>query len=95
LVNQNRRLSMKTLSLSEAKMKLSNLVEVVNTTDEEIIITKNGSPAAILISPEEFESMKETIAVRSNTELMEEIRKGLKELKKKKAGLYTLEELFG
>jgi len=86
---------MKTLSLSEAKMKLSNLVEVVNTTDEEIIITKNGSPAAVLISPEEFESLKETIAVRSNPELMEEVRKGLKDLKKKKARLYTLEELLG
>ncbi|MGC1403014.1 MAG: type II toxin-antitoxin system Phd/YefM family antitoxin [Thermodesulfobacteriota bacterium] len=86
---------MKTLSLSEAKMKLSNLVDVVNTTDEEIVITKNGSPAAVLISPDEFESMKETIAVRSDAALMDEIRKGLKDLKKKKASLYTLEELFG
>jgi antitoxin YefM len=86
---------MKTLSLSEAKMKLSNLIDVVNTTDEEIVITKNGSPAAVLISPDEFESMKETIAVRSDAALMDEIRKGLKDLKKKKASLYTLEELFG
>ena len=86
---------MKTLSFSEAKMKLSNLVDVVNTTDEEIIITKNGSPAAILISPDEFESLKETIAVRSSAALMEEIRKGLKDLKKKRASLYSLEELFG
>jgi prevent-host-death family protein len=86
---------MKTLSLSEAKMKLSNLVEVVNTTDEEILITKNGSPAAVLISPDEFESMKETLAVRSSAELMAEIKQGLKDLKNKKAALYTLEELFG
>ncbi len=86
---------MKTLSLSEAKMKLSNLIDVVNTTDEEIVITKNGSPAAVLISPDEFESMKETLAVRSNAALMEEIRNGLKDLKKKRASLYTLEELFG
>ena len=76
-------------------MKLSNLVDVVNTTDEEIIITKNGSPAAVLISPDQFESMRETIAVRSSTQLMEEIRKGLNDLKKKRASLYTLEELFG
>ena len=85
---------MKTLSLSEAKMKLSNLVEVVKTTDEEIMITKNGSPAAVLISPDEFESMKETLAVRSSAELMAEIKQGLKDLKNKKAALYTLEELF-
>jgi prevent-host-death family protein len=86
---------MKTLSVSEAKMKLSHLVEMVKTTDEEIYITKNGSPAAVLISPVEFESLKETIIVRSNAELMAEIKKGLKRLKAKKASLYTLEELFG
>ncbi|MEW6713755.1 MAG: type II toxin-antitoxin system Phd/YefM family antitoxin [Nitrospirota bacterium] len=85
---------MKTLSLSEAKMKLSGLVESVFKTDEEIVITKNGSPAAVLISPDEFESLKETIAVRSDVSLMNEIKKGLKNLRAKKAKLYTLEELF-
>jgi len=85
---------MKTLSLSEAKMKLSGLVQAVGDTDEEILITKNGAPAAVLISPGEFESLKETIAVRYDAGLMEEIRKGLRTLKEKEARLYTLDELF-
>ena len=85
---------MKTLSLSEVKMKLSGLVEEVLTTDEEVVITKNGSPAAVLISPDEFESLKETIAIRSDSALMREIKEGLKDLRLKKAKLYTLEELF-
>ena len=85
---------MKTLSLSEAKMKLSGLIDKVSTTDEEIVITKNGSPAAVLISPDEFESLKESIAVRSDAALMTEIKKGIASLKNKKAKLYTLEELF-
>ena len=84
---------MKTLSLSEAKMKLSGLVDEVKKRDEEILITKNGSPAAVLISPEEFEGWKETAAIRSDSSLMEEIQKGLKALKGKKARLYTLETL--
>jgi prevent-host-death family protein len=85
---------MKTLSLSEAKMKLSGLVQGVIDTDEEIVITKNGSPAAVLISPDEFESLKETNAVRYDAGLVEEIRKGLRSLKEKEARLYTLDELF-
>jgi prevent-host-death family protein len=85
---------MKILSLSEAKMKLSGLVKTVNTTDEEIIITRNGIPAAVLISPDELESLKETIAVRSDAALMDEVKQGLKALKSKKARLYTLDELF-
>ena len=72
---------MKTLSLSEAKMKLSGLVEMVSKTDEEVVITKNGSPAAVIISPDEFESLKETVGIRSDASLMNEIKKGLKALK--------------
>ena len=85
---------MKTLSLSEAKMRLSGLVQAVSDTDEEIVITKNGAPAAVLISPGEFESLKETSAVRYDTALTAELRKGLRSLKEKEARLYTLEELF-
>ncbi|MDA2918338.1 type II toxin-antitoxin system Phd/YefM family antitoxin [Desulfobacterota bacterium AH_259_B03_O07] len=85
---------MKTLSVSEAKMKLSALVDEVSATEEEIVITKNGSPVAVLISPDEFESLKETIIVRSDSALMSEIKKGLKDLKDKRARIYSLEELL-
>ena len=85
---------MKTLSVSETKMKLSGLIDTVNATDEEIMITKNGRPAAVLVSPDEFESLKETIAIRSDSDLMREIKKGLRALKMRKTKLYTLEELF-
>ena len=42
-------------------------------------------PAAVLISPDEYESLKETIAVRSDSSLMSDIKKGLKALKKQKS----------
>jgi PHD/YefM family antitoxin component YafN of YafNO toxin-antitoxin module len=47
-----------------------------------------------LLSPDEYESLKETAAIRSDVPLMKEIRRGLKELKSRKARLYTLDELF-
>jgi antitoxin YefM len=85
---------MKTLSLSEAKMKLSALIDSLGVTDEEVLITKNGRPAAVLVSPDEFESLRETLAVRSDNDLMEEIKSGLEAIKKEKTSLYTLDELF-
>ena len=84
---------METLSLSEAKMRLSELIERVHSTDTEVVITKNGRPAAVLISPDEFEGWKETIAIKSDADLMDEIKKGISVLKKK-SRVYTLEELF-
>jgi len=86
---------MKTLPLSEAKSKLSGLVERVFAHDEEVVITKNGRAAAVLISPGEYESWKETVAIRSDPASMREIRSGLAALKAGKAKLYTLEELLG
>ncbi len=84
---------METLSLSEAKMKLSQLVDRVHSTDEEVIITKNGRPAAVLVSPEEFDGWKETVNIKSDAELMAEIKQGLSALNKK-SRLYTLDELI-
>lgn len=84
---------METLSLSEAKMKLSELVDRVQSADAEVVITKNGRPAAVLVSPDEFDGWRETIALQSDTDMMKEIRRGLSALKRK-TQVYTLEELF-
>jgi prevent-host-death family protein len=85
---------MKTLPLSEVKMKLSALVDRVEATDEEVVITRNGRPVAILVSPDEYESWKETVAVKSQAGFVDEIKNGLQQLKNRKARLYTLEDLF-
>ncbi len=84
---------MKTLSLSEAKMKLSSLIETLQQIDEEIIITKNGKRAAVLVSPDEYDSWKETTEILSDRELMKEIQKGLASLPDD-SRLYTLDELL-
>jgi antitoxin YefM len=84
---------MKTLPLAEVKANLSRLVDRVARTDEEILITRNGRPAAILVSPDEYEGWKETLAIRSDPELLAEIRRGLRGLRKG-ARIYTLEELL-
>ena len=86
---------MKILPLAEAKSQLSGLVEQVRSLDDQVLITRNGRPAAVLVSAEEFERWKETIEVRGDAALMKEIRAGLRALKSRKARLYTLEKLLG
>jgi antitoxin YefM len=89
----SRRRAMKTLPLAEAKAKLSRLIDQVAERDEQIMITRNGRPAAVLLSPDEYESLTETRAVTSDGDLMIEIRRGLRELRRG-GRIYTLEELL-
>ena len=85
---------MKTMSLSDAKSKLSGLVDQVSRRDEEIVITKNGRPVAVLVGADEYDSWQETHTVRSDDGLMREIKSGLRAFKARKAKLYTLDELL-
>jgi len=86
--------TMKTVPLSEAKAKLSDLIDQVAARDEQVTITRNGRPAAVLVSPDEFESWQETLAIRSDPELMKEIRRGLRALSRRRRPV-TVDELFG
>jgi antitoxin YefM len=84
---------MKTLPLTKVKKNLGQLIDEIRATEEEIMITKQGYPVAVLISPDELERWKETIAIRLDSAFMEEIQQGL-QLLQAETKLYTLEELL-
>jgi len=52
---------MQTLSLADVRAQLSKYVEQVVSTHERVTITRNGKPAAVLISAEDLEAMQETL----------------------------------
>lgn len=52
---------MQTLPISKVKDRLSELVDAAALTHEQVIITKNGSPAAVLIGASEWEELQETL----------------------------------
>lgn len=52
---------MRVVPLSEAKDKLSALVEQAETTHEIVTITRHGRPAAVLMAAEDLESLHETL----------------------------------
>jgi prevent-host-death family protein len=85
---------MKKVSLSQARNKLSSLISTVVRTGKEILITKNGQPAAYLVDASKYESLRETAAIRSDVALMRGIRQGIKDLSEGRAQSYSLEELF-
>lgn len=56
----------------EARSTLRALVERVEG-HERVTLTRNGRPAAILISPEDLEALEETLAVLSDPDLMRQL----------------------
>jgi antitoxin YefM len=50
-----------TISLSEAKDRLSALVEAAEKTHEIVIITRHGREAAVLMAKEDLDSLHETL----------------------------------
>ncbi|MGE5696975.1 MAG: type II toxin-antitoxin system Phd/YefM family antitoxin [Candidatus Sericytochromatia bacterium] len=52
---------MKTVPLTEAKDKLSALVDEAETTHEIIHITRHGRVAAVIMSADDLESLHETL----------------------------------
>ena len=83
----------KTLSLSEAKMKLNRLIDDVMTRDDEFVITKNGSPVAALVPSAVYEGWAETEEITADPEFLKEIKRGIARLKKK-GRRYTFEQVF-
>lgn len=70
----------KTLPISKAREELTSLVNNAHKRLDEYVITVNGSPAAVIISAEEYESWKETNEIMSDTALLKAIRTGEKEI---------------
>jgi antitoxin YefM len=55
-------MTMQTVPLADVQAHLSRYVDDVATHDR-VVITRNGRPAAVLISPDDLESLEETLAV--------------------------------
>lgn len=64
---------MTTTSLATVKAQLSAFIDSVHSTHERVVITRNGEPAAVLISPDDLEALEETIAILSDPQAMRDI----------------------
>jgi antitoxin YefM len=84
----------KTLPISEVKARLPELVTGVEEREEEVVVTRNGRPAAMLINYAEYERLKETLDVLSDPELMKQIQQSLAEIAAGKKSL-SFEDVFG
>ncbi len=75
-------MSTNTIPATEARAKLTQLIDEVEETNRRVIITKKGKSKVALISIDELEGWEETLNILENNEEVKSIRKGLLDLKK-------------
>lgn len=64
-----------TLPLAEIKKRLSEIVDGVEKRHDRVVLTRNGRPAAVILSPEDLEALEETLEILSDPKAMREIRR--------------------
>jgi prevent-host-death family protein len=73
-------LAMETLPLAEIKNRLSEFVERVASQHDRVTITRNGRPAAVLVSPEDLEALEETLSILGDSRALKALQQGLADL---------------
>jgi antitoxin YefM len=64
---------MTTDSLRNVKDRFSEFVDRVEAQHERIVVTRKGRPAAVLISPDDLESLEETLDLLSDQTAIREL----------------------
>lgn len=67
-------------SLATVKAHFSQVIDEVAGTHERVTITKNGSPVAVILAVEDYDSLVETLEILSDPRARTEIRRAEEEM---------------
>lgn len=71
---------MRALAVSDVRATLRALLDEIAQTHERVVITRNGTPAAVLMALDDLASLMETVDVLSDADLAAGIRQGRADL---------------
>jgi prevent-host-death family protein len=73
-------------ALTEARDRLSEIVDQVATSSDVFTITKHGRPLAVVLGYDEYESLIETLNVLGDSDTMDAIREAHEEATAESSG---------
>jgi prevent-host-death family protein len=80
-----------TITLKELRPELPQVIKDIDTKLDRYIVIKRGKPVAVMLSPDDYEGLLETIDILSDKETVSRIKKAKREIKEGKT--ISLEEL--
>lgn len=80
-----------TVPLSEARARLSELLDLVEHRQEHVLITRNGRTVAVLMPSEEYEALEETFDILQDEATLEALRESEEDVRSGR--VYSLKEV--
>lgn len=62
------------VSLADAKARLSEVVEGIETEHRRVVITKHGRPSVVVLAVDDLASLEDTLDVLSDADAMADLR---------------------
>jgi prevent-host-death family protein len=81
----------KTVPFTEARARLSELLDELERRHEHVVITRKGRPSAVLVPADEQEALEETLEILQDEDLLDALRES--EADAKAGRLRTLREV--
>ncbi|MFZ5800958.1 MAG: type II toxin-antitoxin system Phd/YefM family antitoxin [Candidatus Omnitrophota bacterium] len=69
------------VSLKELRPQLPSVIKTIDSKLDRYIVTKRGKPVAVMMSPDDYEGLLETIEILSDKEAVKRIKKAKQEIK--------------
>lgn len=85
---------MRTTNYSELRNNLKSYLDQVINDSEPLIVHRSGNESVVVISLEEYNSIKETEYIMKSPVMMDIIRKGDEEIKNGGGTIVDIEELW-
>ena len=81
----------KSVSFTQARAELSDLLDDVERSHEHVEITRNGRPVAVLMSQKEYEVIQDTLEILGDAETLDALRQSEADVRARR--LKTLAEV--
>jgi len=81
------------IPVTKAKSELLDIIRRLETVDDTVAVTKNGVPAAVILSMEKYQGLLETLDILSDPKTIKSLRTSIRQAGRGKWLKY--EEVFG
>ena len=70
-----------TITLKELRPDLPEIIKRIDSRLDRYVVTKRGKPIAVMISPDDYEGLLETVEILSDKETVKRIKLAKREVK--------------